>query len=281
MDKDSEPSSVVITSSNSNNDDLQENQSTTLFVDSSTDSGNTSPSSNSDNMQPQTPPPAYTLTSADDAEEDAALLDLKKGENNHNDAVRQSSSKDNFESFVQMEHSEKVHMLLGESNSNEKNVDSVNIELERRRLIYKVSQRPPLSLLLFFSLQQSLIVLPSIVKATMLVAEVMCARDEEEFKVQLMSMSLLLSGMCTFLQNSIGFRREFSHRDVSLSIHPSVQYMLYIRPSDTFTESLLHSAFRNLKILLFDDQILISDFPQQNMDTAILSVLYILKGIHL
>ncbi|XP_061194412.1 solute carrier family 23 member 1-like [Saccostrea echinata] len=218
MDKATESSNSVITSTHSNNDDFQENRFTTPFVEPSI--GNISSRNISENVHPQTPPSSYTLASTNDFEEDAPLLDLKKEENMHNDAEESSTLKGNFDSCVQMEQSEKVHMLLGESYSNAKNVDSDIIDQERQRLIYKVSQRPPLSLLLFFGLQQCLIVLPSIVKATMLVAEVMCARDEEEFKVQLMSMSLLMSGMCTFLQNSIGFRVPVYQGPVSMYILP-------------------------------------------------------------
>ena len=54
--------------------------------------------------------------------------------------------------------------------------------------------------------QQCLVVLPSSIKATILISEAMCARDQDEFKAIIMSMSLLLSGMCTFLQNTLGFR---------------------------------------------------------------------------
>ena len=60
--------------------------------------------------------------------------------------------------------------------------------------------------LLSIIFQQCLMSLPTCVNTTVLVSEVMCARDEEWFKAQILSISLLMSGICTLLQNTIGVR---------------------------------------------------------------------------
>ncbi|KAK3095572.1 hypothetical protein FSP39_016215 [Pinctada imbricata] len=96
----------------------------------------------------------------------------------------------------------------------------VEIENESRALLYRVSDNPPFYLVVFFALQQCLKSLPSSVKATFIVAEVMCARDEEWFKAQLLSISLLMSGVCTLLQNTIGVRLPVYQGPVSSNIIP-------------------------------------------------------------
>ena len=41
---------------------------------------------------------------------------------------------------------------------------------------------------------------------SLLVADILCARENEQFKARLLSTTMFLSGMCTVLQNTIGVR---------------------------------------------------------------------------
>ena len=41
---------------------------------------------------------------------------------------------------------------------------------------------------------------------SLLVADILCARENEEFKARLLSTTMFLSGICTLLQNTIGVR---------------------------------------------------------------------------
>ncbi|KAK3095394.1 hypothetical protein FSP39_014165 [Pinctada imbricata] len=77
-----------------------------------------------------------------------------------------------------------------------------------------------IAVLSYNAFQQCLMSLPSSVKATFLVAEVMCARDEDWFKAQLLSISLLMSGVCTLLQNTIGVRLPVYQGPISSYIIP-------------------------------------------------------------
>ncbi|XP_061194733.1 solute carrier family 23 member 1-like [Saccostrea echinata] len=209
MDKDNVSSNAEKTSADKSSDDFEGNHAGDSHKDYK---GNSDTSSSS---KPPTPPPPYNQVNENDFEERATLLQKEKIPD---DVLAPSTLNCNFDSFVEIEQSEKDLMQHGESYS--KGIDEDSKKVERQRLIYKVSQRPPFYLLLFFGLQQCLVVLPSSVKVTMLVSEVMCARDEEEFKVQLMSMSLLMSGICTFLQNSIGFRLPVYQGPIAMYILP-------------------------------------------------------------
>ncbi|XP_048746226.2 solute carrier family 23 member 1-like [Ostrea edulis] len=171
-------------------------------------------SDTSSSSQPPTPPPPYIPVNGHDYEESATLLNRKEKESKH--ALQSLTTDDNFDSVVEMELSEKDPMWQKDVYIEEEPI----VKFERPGLVYRVSQRPPLHLLLFFAIQQCLIVVPSSVKVTMLVSEVMCARDEADFKVQIMSMSLLMSGMCTFLQNTIGIRIPLYQGPVSMYVLP-------------------------------------------------------------
>jgi hypothetical protein len=48
--------------------------------------------------------------------------------------------------------------------------------------------------------------LPGSLKATVLVADFVCARDDEHFKAQLLSTAMFLSGACTMIQVTLGVR---------------------------------------------------------------------------
>lgn len=62
-----------------------------------------------------------------------------------------------------------------------------------------------LSILLLCS-QQVLMSLSRSLSTALLVAEILCARSNEDFKARLLCSTMLISGLTTFLQNTIGIR---------------------------------------------------------------------------
>ncbi|XP_052707172.1 solute carrier family 23 member 1-like [Crassostrea angulata] len=162
---------------------------------------------NSSDSQPPTPPPPYVDGFNCKYENNATVINVKE------ETVKNGSA--STDSILAMDNSEKDPMLNEET-------DAPTLKVERQGLIYKVSESPPVHLLLFFCFQQCLLCLKSSIKSTMLVSEVMCARNHGEFKSLIMSMSLLMSGMCTFLQNTVGFRLPVYQGPIASYVLPLV-----------------------------------------------------------
>uniref|UniRef100_K1R3H1 Solute carrier family 23 member 1 n=1 Tax=Magallana gigas TaxID=29159 RepID=K1R3H1_MAGGI len=141
---------------------------------------------NSSDSLPPTPPPPYVDGFNCKYENNKTVINVKE------------ETKKNG-SILAMDDSEKDPMLNEET-------DAPTLKVERQGLIYK----------------QCLLCLKSSIKSTMLVSEVMCARNHGEFKSLIMSMSLLMSGMCTFLQNTVGFRLPVYQGPVSAYVLPLV-----------------------------------------------------------
>ncbi|XP_063409910.1 solute carrier family 23 member 1-like [Mytilus trossulus] len=97
-----------------------------------------------------------------------------------------------------------LHSNLREKKDSEST--SVEIEDQSARLLYKVSDRPALQSTLFFAFQNTLLALPWNLTLVILVAEVTCARDDDELKARLLSTTILLSGLTTFVQVTFGVR---------------------------------------------------------------------------
>ncbi|KAK3094626.1 hypothetical protein FSP39_004171 [Pinctada imbricata] len=93
-------------------------------------------------------------------------------------------------------------------NPNEAEVTSeTNEEQEAKTpLIYKVSDGTPIHLTLFFALQQALLSLSTSLAVSLLVAQVVCAEHQEEFKSKLLSSTLFMNGVTTLLMVLFGAR---------------------------------------------------------------------------
>nr|KAG5714189.1 hypothetical protein BaRGS_018406 [Batillaria attramentaria] len=74
------------------------------------------------------------------------------------------------------------------------------------RLIYKISQAPPPHMTLLFALQQSLLAVSTSLTVTLLVIELICARDEDDIKTRIMSATFLMIGLSTFTMSTFGVR---------------------------------------------------------------------------
>lgn len=73
-------------------------------------------------------------------------------------------------------------------------------------MIYNVSESPPWYLCIFFGLQQALLSLSGNLSVTLLVAETVCAENDEEFKAKLLGSTLFMSGVTTLLMTFVGMR---------------------------------------------------------------------------
>ncbi|KAL3863268.1 hypothetical protein ACJMK2_005033 [Sinanodonta woodiana] len=85
----------------------------------------------------------------------------------------------------------------------------MDIKLEdshRPVLVYKISDRPPIHLAVFFALQQALLSLSGSLAISLLVADVVCAANDEAIKSRLLSSTLFMNGITTLAMVIIGVR---------------------------------------------------------------------------
>ncbi|XP_063443417.1 solute carrier family 23 member 1-like [Mytilus trossulus] len=85
----------------------------------------------------------------------------------------------------------------------EKDVEIID---ESWKLVYKVSDSPPILLTVFFAVQQILMSLPGCVITAVLVASSVCGKEDEVLKAKLLATTIFLSGLTTFLQVTFGVR---------------------------------------------------------------------------
>ena len=97
-------------------------------------------SSSGSNSQPPTPPPPYI-------DEYYPREEVKSSR----EKLEEKANGATANNFTAMENSEKDPMLREHAFSVES--DEISMKVERQKLVYRVSQRPPVSLLLFFSIQ--------------------------------------------------------------------------------------------------------------------------------
>lgn len=83
--------------------------------------------------------------------------------------------------------------------------ETTKIEKDRG-LLYKISDPIPFHLTLMFAFQQALLSLSTSLAVSLLVAEVVCAEENEDFKAKLLSSTLFMNGITTFLMVMVGIR---------------------------------------------------------------------------
>ncbi|KAL4232262.1 hypothetical protein ACF0H5_009836 [Mactra antiquata] len=93
-------------------------------------------------------------------------------------------------------HQESIDTI--EANKDEKSPEDV--------MIYNINERPPILLSIFFGLQQALLSLSGNLSVSLLVAETVCAENDEEFKAKLLGTTLFMSGVTTLLMTFFGAR---------------------------------------------------------------------------
>ncbi|CAG5133904.1 unnamed protein product [Candidula unifasciata] len=92
-------------------------------------------------------------------------------------------------------------------------------------LIYKISEIPPVSLLLLFAMQQSLLAIANPLSNAVIVAEVVCASNDDAIKAKLLSATLLMTGLATFLMPTIGVRLPIFQGPAASYMVPLVSLM--------------------------------------------------------
>ncbi|XP_067657396.1 solute carrier family 23 member 1-like [Haliotis asinina] len=98
---------------------------------------------------------------------------------------------------------------------------SVSIENKQtRKLFYRISESPPLHLISIFALQQCLMSIAGSLSTSLLVSELVCAKDVELIKSQVLSSTMFMSGVTTFLMVTIGVRLPVFQGPTNIYIIP-------------------------------------------------------------
>ncbi|RUS75861.1 hypothetical protein EGW08_016382, partial [Elysia chlorotica] len=98
---------------------------------------------------------------------------------------------------------------------------AVDTHIEKvRPLHYSVSENPPAHLLGLFALQQALLAVSAPLGVSIVVAEVVCAQRDEPIKAQILSASMLMCGVATFLMNTFGVRLPIFQGPTAMYIVP-------------------------------------------------------------
>ncbi|KAK6183589.1 hypothetical protein SNE40_011041 [Patella caerulea] len=107
---------------------------------------------------------------------------------------------------------------------------SVVIIREReKRLIYTISDNPPPHLTFMFAIQQMLTTISSSMSMSVVVAELVCARDDDEIKTKILSTTMLMSGISTFLVSTFGVR-------IPIYQGPALTYLIPLLAMSTLKE---------------------------------------------
>ncbi|XP_053374641.1 solute carrier family 23 member 1-like isoform X1 [Mercenaria mercenaria] len=104
---------------------------------------------------------------------------------------------------------DKTDILLDETDVSEQTEALVEPVIENnteKYLIYGVNDAPPIHITIICALQQSLLSLSGQLIVSLLVAEAVCASDNNVFKAKLLSSTLFMSGITTVAMNLFGIR---------------------------------------------------------------------------
>ncbi|XP_021345961.1 solute carrier family 23 member 1-like [Mizuhopecten yessoensis] len=95
-----------------------------------------------------------------------------------------------------------------------------DVRTKQSTLIYGINDNPPIALTVLFAFQQTISAVPKCLFIVTLLAEVVCATDVENFKTQMFSTTILLTGLCTFFQCTFGVRLPVYQGPVTYYILP-------------------------------------------------------------
>ncbi|KAL4231463.1 hypothetical protein ACF0H5_009040 [Mactra antiquata] len=113
-----------------------------------------------------------------------------------------------------------------DTKSNGTKQQKINIEVDDSdKFIYDVFETPPIPLTLGFALQHGLLSLSRSLSTSLLVADILCARADEALKTRLLSTTMFMSGLCTFLQNTIGIRLPLYQGPTATYVTPLIALM--------------------------------------------------------
>ncbi|KAI8770597.1 solute carrier family 23 member 1 [Biomphalaria glabrata] len=85
---------------------------------------------------------------------------------------------------------------------------TIKIEAQPRAdsLLYKLDETPPAHYLLLFAIQQCCLAISTPLGTAVIVAEAVCAQDEQDIKVRILSSTMLMMGLSTFAMTTFGVR---------------------------------------------------------------------------
>ena len=92
-------------------------------------------------------------------------------------------------------------------------------EVSGPSLIYGLVDTPPLQYLIFFAIQQACLAISSPLGTTAIVAEAVCADKDLDLKVKILSSTMIMMGISTFLMTSVGVK-------LPIFQGPSPQYII-------------------------------------------------------
>ncbi|XP_055889524.1 solute carrier family 23 member 1-like [Biomphalaria glabrata] len=95
----------------------------------------------------------------------------------------------------------------------------------RHDLIYTITETPPVYLLLLFAIQQCLLSIVNPLSKAIIVSEVVCATKDDAIKAQLLSATLLMTGVATFLMSTVGVRLPIFQGPASSYMVPLISLM--------------------------------------------------------
>lgn len=82
----------------------------------------------------------------------------------------------------------------------------ITIEVDKDKLLYEINDVPPLNVALVSALQQALLAISGSFGVTLIIAELICATDDEILKSTILSCTMFMTGICTLLQSTVGIR---------------------------------------------------------------------------
>ncbi|KAL4231675.1 hypothetical protein ACF0H5_009254 [Mactra antiquata] len=106
----------------------------------------------------------------------------------------------------EMEDSNHTQPCLNTSVISANDTDGEDGNHDDQPMVYNISERPPVHLIIFFAVQQSIISIAHQLVVSLLVAEVVCASNDSEFKARLLSSTLFMTGLTTLLMVTVGVR---------------------------------------------------------------------------
>ncbi|CAL1527305.1 unnamed protein product [Lymnaea stagnalis] len=96
---------------------------------------------------------------------------------------------------------------------------------QHRQLLYNLTETPPLHYLVLFAIQQSCLAISTPLGTAVIVAEAVCANDEDEIKVKILSSTMMMMGMSTFAMTTFGVRLPIFQGPAATYIIPLLAMM--------------------------------------------------------
>ncbi|KAL3863439.1 hypothetical protein ACJMK2_005195 [Sinanodonta woodiana] len=98
-----------------------------------------------------------------------------------------------------------THHISDTVNGNETSEEESLTE-ETKPVVYGVEDTPPLHLCFLFGLQQAVMCIGGVLSLPFIVTSLVCAKGQEDVISQLLSISLFMCGLATFMQSTFGVR---------------------------------------------------------------------------